>query len=183
MQLNWTDQKTKKPQKAYIDSEGYFTSYNETEKQYEKSNLISSGIMGMVGPTMMLSEYKLPIEPYMETTEKLKKRGVNTNAFLYLEFAFIYKPGHFRNGSHMETKVACCSGSSCKKFGINEKGYDDSFIMFDDEDRLAEINFKIKDSRHFGSNEGLIEYFYDESCSVSVPAAKEVGMPGLDIFK
>ncbi|MEZ5344614.1 MAG: hypothetical protein R2681_03565 [Pyrinomonadaceae bacterium] len=183
MQVNWTDPKSKESQKSYVDSEGYFTSYNESEGEYQKSNLVSSGVMGMIGPSMMLSVYKLPVGPYMERTENLKKQGVNANAFMYLEFAFIYDPGHFRNSNYSETKTRCRGGSDCTKFGIREKGYDDSFILFDNKDRLAEINIKIKDSPHFGTNEGLIEYFYDQTCSVSVPAAKEVRGPGLDIFR
>ncbi len=182
MQMNWTDQKTGKPQEAYIDSEGYFTAYNESKRQHEKSNLLSTGILGMMGPNMMLSVYKLPVAPYWETTEKLRKQGIKSSAFMYLEFAFIYKPDHFRNGSYSETKTSCRSDSGCTKFGINENGYDNSFILFDGQDRLAEINIKIKDSPQFGSNEGLIEYFYDQSCVVSVPPAKVVKMPGQDIF-
>ncbi len=182
MQMNWTDQKTGKPQESYIDSEGYFIAYNESKRQHERSNLLSSGIMGMMGPTMMLSVYKLPVAPYWEMTEKLKKQGIKSSAFMYLEFAFIYTPDHFKNGSYVESKTTCRSGSACSKFGINEDGYADSFILFDSQNRLAEINIKVQDSPHFGSNEGQIEFFYDRSCNVRLPDATEVKMPGQDIF-
>ena len=53
-------------------------------------------------------------------------------------------------------------------------------ILFDNMDRLAEINIKMKDDISFGSEGGKLEFFY-ESCEVMLPVAKEVKQPGQDL--
>ncbi len=182
MKSDWTDKKTGKNKVAYTDSEGYFTAYNDSKERYEKTKLLALGGMGMVGPSAMLSAYKLPVDTYWATSEKYEKKGVKVGTFMFAGFAFIYQPEDFRNDNYSESKTACRGKSACTRFGINEKGYDGSYILFDDQDRLAEINVRIKDDPQFGSGEGKIEYFYNETCNFTIPPAVEIKMPGQDIF-
>ena len=185
MQSNWKDQNTGKPKTSYTDSEGYFISYNEGKQRFEKSNLLSSGVMGMMAPNIMISGYKLPPGPFWEASAKLDEQGLNLNTFMFIEFAFVYKPEHFRDemyaAQYSESQEACRGSVGCAKFSINEKGYEGSYILFDAEDRLAEINVKMKDDANFGSGEGKLEFFY-EPCEVRLPAATEVKQPGQDLL-
>ncbi len=184
MQSNWKDPNSGEPKTSYVDSEGYFISYNEAKDRFEKSNLLSSGFMGMMAPNVMISGYKLPPGPFWETSEELEEQGLNMNTFMFIEFTFVYKPEHFRDemnaAQYTESKQAC-RGSNCTKFSINEAGYEGSYILFDDQDRLAEINVHVKEDTAFGSGEGKLEFFY-EPCEVRLPAATEVKQPGQDLF-
>lgn len=185
MQSVWTDPNTGEAKTMYIDSEGFYISFNESEARYEKTRLLSSGAMGMMAPSMMISAYKLPVGPFWETSKELDEKGLNLNTFMYVEFAFVYGPGHFRSESngadYIESTVACRGSSNCTKFGINEQGYKGSYVLFDGQDRLAEINVRMSDDPNFGSGEGKLEFFY-EDCEVRLPAAIEVKQPGQDLF-
>ena len=185
MKSNWNDQNTGNPKTSYIDSEGYFISYNESKNRYEKSNMLSSGVMGMMTPNMMISGYKLPPGPFWEASGKLNEQGLNLNTFMFIEFAFVYKPEHFRDDMYIndytESSETYRGNSGCTKFSINEPEYSGSYILFDNMDRLAEINVKMKNDANFGSGEGKLEFFY-EPCEVKLPAATEVKQPGQDLL-
>ena len=185
MQSNWNDPNSGQPKTSYVDSEGYFIAYNDAKKRYEKSNLLSSGAMGMMAPTMMISAYKLPPGPFWEASDELSKQGLSLNTFMYIEFAFIYTPEHFRDemvkNDYSESQVACRGNAGCTRFSINDPAYSGSYILFDENDRLAEINVKMKDDENFGSGEGKLEFFY-EACNVNLPAATEVKQPGQDLL-
>ncbi|HYQ57044.1 MAG TPA: hypothetical protein VEP89_06815 [Draconibacterium sp.] len=185
MQSNWDDPNTGKPKTSYVDSEGYFISYNESKGRFEKSNLLSSGVMAMMAPNIMISGYKLPPGPFWETSEKLDEQGLNLNTFMFIEFAFIYQPNHFRQemnaANYTESKISCRGTPDCTKFNVEENGYEGSYILFDEQDRLAEINIIVKDDAALGSGEGKLEFFY-EPCEVSLPAATEIKQPGQELF-
>ena len=185
MQSNWKDQNTGKPKTSYVDSEGYFISYNESKNRFEKSTLLSSGVMGMMAPNMMISAYKLPVGPFWEVSKKLDEQGLNLNTFMYIEFAFIYKAEQFRDemvkNDYTEVSQNFRGNADCVRFNINDPGYSGSYIQFDEQDRLAEINVRIKDDPNFGSGEGKLEFFY-EPCEVQLPAAKEIKQPGQDLL-
>ncbi|QQS40357.1 MAG: hypothetical protein IPM63_13445 [Acidobacteriota bacterium] len=182
MRSDWTDPRTDERQTAYTDSEGYFTALNKGEQRWEKTKLLAMEGMDMVGPSTMLSAYKLPVGPYWEAAKKYKEKGLKIGAFLHVGFAFIYKPEHFRTEHYTEKKVNCNGTERCTKFEINEDGYEGSYIMFDYLDKLAEINVVVKDNPQFGSGKGNIEYFYDRGCNFTIPAAVEMKMPGQDLF-
>ncbi|MBO0321627.1 hypothetical protein J0X14_04910 [Muricauda sp. CAU 1633] len=182
MKMTWTDQNTDKPAHAFNDSEGYFISYNEHEGRYEKSNLLSLGAMSMMAPTMIVSAYKLPMDRFMEVSEEFRDKGLKINAFMLVEFAFMYSPDDFGNGDYEESIIPCRESASCTKFNIIAEGYEGSYILFDSEDRLAEININMKDNLNFGSGEGYIKFTYKD-CEVHLPAAFEKKMLGQDLIE
>ncbi|MBU3822952.1 hypothetical protein KO566_12850 [Flavobacteriaceae bacterium XHP0103] len=185
MQSNFIDQNTGKPKTTYIDSEGYFIGLSSSKGIYTKSNLLSMGAMGMMAPSMMISAYKLPAGPFWEKSEELNNQGLKLNTFMFIEFAFVYTPDHFRdemNGSmYSESKLACRGGMGCTKFSVTESGYSGSYILFDAENRLAEINVAATNDPFFGTNKSKIEFLY-EPCEVNLPAAVEEKMPMQDLL-
>lgn len=182
MKMTWTDQNTGKPEQAFNDSEGYFISYNEHEGRYEKSNLLSLGAMSMMAPTMIISAYKLPMDRFMEVTEEFRDKGLKINAFMLVEFAFIYSPDDFENGDYEESITSCRGSTNCTKFNVIAEGYEGSYILFDGENRLAEININMKDNPNFGSGEGYVKFTYKD-CEVNLPAAFEKKMLGQSIIE
>lgn len=182
MKMTWTDQNTGKPAHAFNDSEGYFISYNEHNGRYEKSNLLSLGAMSMMAPTMIISAYKLPMDRFMEVTEEFRDKGLKINAFMMVEFAFMYSPDDFRNGDYEESSVPCRGSANCTKFNVIAEGYEGSYILFDGQDRLAEININMKDNPNFGSSEGYVKFTYKD-CEVNLPAAFENKMFGQDLIE
>jgi hypothetical protein len=70
----------------------------------------------------------------------------------------------------------------CTKFKVLEAGYDGSYILFDNQDRLVEINVEMENNSMYGSGKGKIAYFYEE-CQVNVPAAVEKKTAGQDLLK
>jgi hypothetical protein len=185
MRSDWKDANTGEAKTMYIDSEGFYISYNESERRYEKSNLLSSGVTSMMAPTIMISAYKLPAGPFWDTSQMLDEQGIKLNTFLYVEFAFIYDPQHFReemySSDYTESQVSCKGGQVCTRFSINDPAYPGSYILFDNSNRLAEINVRLKDDPNFGTGEGKLEFFY-EPCEVYLPAATEVKQPFQDLL-
>ncbi|GLU43769.1 hypothetical protein [Allomuricauda sp. NBRC 101325] len=182
MKMSWTDQNTGSPSEAFNDSEGYFISYNQNEGHYEKSNILSMGAMSMMAPTMIINAYKLPVDRFLEITEEFNDKGLKVNAFIMVEFAFMYSPEDFRNGDYTEAIVPCRGSADCTKFSIVSEGYEGSYILFDSDDRLAEININMKDNPNFGTNEGYIKYTY-KNCEVNLPSAVEKKMFGQDLIE
>ena len=128
------------PRPGYIDSEGFFYGFNEKEGQYNKSSIIAIQSQGMMVPMMMLEAYKLPPEPFMAKLQKQQDQGVTPNPFNgIVEFAFIYEPENFRYEDFKESKQKI-NGETYTKFDfLNEPGYEGSYVLFDNQDRLAEI--------------------------------------------
>jgi hypothetical protein len=170
----------------FIDSEGYYITFNKTTQSFEKSNLLTSGAMSMMAPSMMAEAYKLPTGIIWEAAEELKKKGLNFNTFTYIDFVFILKPENFRNemyaAGYNEIKTECRGDTGCIKFNIKAEGYSNSYILFDSKHRLAEINIVMDDNSTFGSGGGKLEFFY-EACEVLLPKAKEIKSPMQDLFK
>lgn len=122
MKANWKDPNTGEDQEMYIDSEGYYISFNDKTQSYEKSNLLSSGAMSMMAPSMMAEAYKLPTGIVWDASEDLKKKGLNFNTFTYVDFVFILKPEHFRDEmyaeNYSENKTNCRGDIGCIQFDI-----------------------------------------------------------------
>ncbi len=186
MQSYYTDQRTGKPETSYIDSEGFFVAYNETEGQHNKSQLLNMPGMDMMAPSMMASAYKLPEGRIFEGMEEMKEKGLAVYPFMHVDFPFVLKPDHFRDemvaGNYKESKPSCRGKMGCTKFSVEEKGYQGTYTLFDNQDRLVEINIVAEDDPFYGSGKGKIAYFY-ESCDVKVPVAVEKKTPGQDLLK
>ena len=162
---------------SYIDSEGFFYAYNKHNGYYEKSGMLSMGSMSLMGPSMMVAHYKLPNDPFWNKFEYLSNQKVKTFPFMYLEFTFLYKPEHFMGEGY--TKVP--SGQpGYTRFDHTMEGYKGSYVIFDDKDRLIEINIKADTDQFKG--EGYFKYSYEQA-TVCLPEAKEVKMPGQGIFE
>ncbi|MUP45691.1 hypothetical protein E0K83_08030 [Gramella sp. BOM4] len=164
----------------YIDSEGFNYGYNESEGRWEKTGIMRTDGMAFMMPAMSLGMLKLPAEPTLETSKKLKEQGLNMNTFQIVEWAFIYKPEHFRNGDYEETTAPCPGGGgSCPKFRYTDPEYKGSWVLFDEQGRLSEIYANVNTQQAQGI--GSYKFIY-QPVSVSVPNAVEVKMPFQDLF-
>ena len=174
----------KLPQPGYNDSEGFIYTYGSDG--YKKSSLIAVQSQGMMVPTMMLEAYKLPPEPFMAELERQTDQGLTANPFNgIVEFAFIYEPDDFRYEDFKESKQSF-KGKSYTRFDyLNEPGYEGSYVLFDDQDRLIEIYTNKSETTQNNSFEmnmmepgtSLLEYNY-ESVDVILPEAEEVRVAG-----
>lgn len=186
MQSNYTNIQTGEPETSYIDSEGYFITYNKTEGQFNKSQLLNMPGMSMMAPSMMGTAYKLPVGAIYEAMEEMENKGLTVYPFMHVDFPFVLKPNHFRDemvsDQYRETKQSCRGAMGCTKFKVLEAGYDGSYILFDNQDRLVEINVEMENNSMYGSGKGKIAYFYEE-CQVNVPAAVEKKTAGQDLLK
>lgn len=185
MQSNWVDATSGEKKTSFMDSEGFFISYNDTERCYTKNALLSTPVMGMMAPSMMASAYKLPVNAIYGALEEMQNKGLKVYPFMHVDFPFVLKPEFYRDemveSTYKETKQSCRGIMGCTKFSVLESGYEGSYSLFDNQDRLVEINIIVKDDPNFGSGKGKIEYFY-EPCEVNVPDAVEKKMPGQDLF-
>ncbi|MCH4823137.1 hypothetical protein ML462_08105 [Gramella lutea] len=163
----------------FIDSEGFQYGYNKGEGRWEKTGIMRTDGMSFMMPAMSMGILKLPVEPTMDAAEKLKQQGLNMNTFQIVEWAFIYKPEHFRNGQYEETTAPCPGGGSCPKFIYTDPENKGSWVVFDSQGRLSEIYAKVDNQQAKG--EGSYKFFY-EPVSVSIPNAVEVKMPFQDLF-
>ncbi len=163
----------------YIDSEAYQYGYNDKEGRWEKSSLMASDAMSFMMPMMSLGILKLPTEPTLEASEKLKNQGLNMNTFQIVEWAFIYKPEHFRTNEYTETTGTCPEGGSCPKFLYKDPEYKGSWVMFDKQGRLSEIYANIDTEQTKG--DGIYKFEYTP-VTVQIPSAVEVKMPFQDLY-
>ena len=174
------------PKAGYTDSEGFIYGYNENAGEYQKSSLVSLQSQGMMVPTMMLEAYKLPPEPFMYNLEKQQNQGLTPNPFNgTVEFAFIYEPEQFRYEDFKESKQKV-NGKTYTKFDfLNEPGYEGSYVLFDNQDRLVEIYTNKQDTGQMDMTqismippgESLLQYEY-KPVSVALPPAREVRAQG-----
>ncbi|MFG6687499.1 hypothetical protein ACGK9U_13015 [Mariniflexile sp. HNIBRBA6329] len=184
------DQATE-PKPGYIDSEGFMYGYNEREGMYNKSSLVALQSQGMMVPTMLIEGYKLPPEPFMANLQKQQDLGVTANPFNgIVEFAFVYEPEHFRYEDFKEVKRNI-KGKSYTKFEfLNEPGYEGSYVLFDDKDRLVEIyTNKTKTSQPTNGFQmdmmppGESQFVYDyKPVDVKLPPAIEKKAAGQDMM-
>ena len=162
----------------YIDSEGYQYGFNEGESRWEKTGLMKSDAMAFMLPMASMSHLNLPPGPTLETTEKFKSQGMSLSTFPMVEWAFIYKPEHFRTESYKES-TDTCGGEKCIRFSYNDSNYKDSYVLFDSNNRLSKIFVKIQSPE--GLKEGEFNFEY-RPVDVSLPAAVEVKMPFQDLW-
>ncbi|MEY8847651.1 hypothetical protein AB9K26_02490 [Psychroserpens sp. XS_ASV72] len=180
---------TKQPKPGFVDSEGFMYVYKDGE--YTKSSLIAVQSQGLMAPTMMIEAYKLPPEPFMAKYQKQTDIGMTANPFNgIVEFAFIYKPDDFRYDDFNEIPQKI-KGKTYTKFEfLNEPGYEGSYVLFDDQDRLVEIFTKMSENAEmmtgFGSNgpkgESSLKYDY-KSVEVNLPYAREVKAAGQGLME
>ncbi len=163
----------------YIDSEGYQYAYNEHAGRWEKTGLMKSDAMAFMMPAMSMGILKLPAGPGLDASKKLKEHGLNLNTFQIVEWAFIYKPEHFRNGDYEEISSACPGGGNCSKFIYKDPDYKGSWVLFDNQGRLSEIHAKVNTQQVQGDGSYKFEY---APVSISVPEAVEVKQPFQDLF-
>ncbi|QYA26426.1 hypothetical protein G3I01_13255 [Gramella sp. MT6] len=163
----------------YIDSEGYQYGYNDHEGRWEKTGLMRSDAMAFMMPAMSMGILKLPAGPSLDASQKLKEQGLNMNTFQIVEWAFIYKPEHFRNGDYEETNAPCPGGGNCPKFIYKDPDYKGSWVLFDSQERLSEIYANVNTQQAQGDGSYKFEYV---PVSISVPAAVEVKQPFQDLF-
>ena len=176
------------PNPIYHDSKGDFYAYN-TDGYYEKASILPPSLMGFMMAGMIPQAYNLPPEPYLEAFQALEEIDSGLN-FLILEMAFIYKPGHFTDNENYTSERVKCNGSSeCIRFNYNDPEYRESYIQFDEKERLYVLN--IKTTKTFGNenqnsnapkeqepSSGKYVYSYQE-CSVKLPDAVEQSLiPG-----
>ena len=177
------------PKPGYIDSEGFIYGYNNGE--YTKSSMLALQSQGLMVPTMLVDAYKLPPEPVMASLQKQNDLGITANPFNgIVEFAFIYKPEHFKYENFKETKQTLRGKTYTKFEFLNEPGYEGSYVLFDNQNRLVEIYTKISEStkgnqigempRQQGEN--LIIYDY-KPVEVNLPVAREVRTLGQDLMQ
>lgn len=164
----------------FIDSEGFQYGYNKSNNRWEKTGLMRSDAMSFMMPMMSMGMLKLPAEPTLETSKRFKEQGLNMNTFQIVEWAFIYKPEHFRSEDYEETTVPCPDGGgTCPKFLYTDPEYKGSWVLFDDQGRLSEIYANVNTQQAQG--DGSYKFSY-EPVTVSLPDAKEVKMPFQDLF-
>ena len=163
----------------YIDSEAYQYGYNEHEGRWEKTGLMRSDAMAFMMPMMSLGILKLPVGPTMEAAEKLKENGMTPNTFQIVEWAFIYKPEHFRSSDYEETTGPCPGGGDCPKFIYKNPDYKGSWVLFDKQGRLSEIYANVNTQQASGTGTYKFEY---TPVSVNIPNAVEVKQPFQDLF-
>ena len=101
--------------------------------------------------------------------------------FLILEMAFIYEPKHFEKNDFYKQSEIKCGGNTCTRFSYNDPEYTGSYIQFDNQGRLRELNI-ITTSREFSedgkNNSGKFVFSY-KPVSVELPDAEEQSMiPG-----
>ena len=176
------------PNPIYHDSKGDFYAYN-TDGYYEKASILPPSLMGFMMAGMIPQAYNLPPEPYLEAFSALEEIESGLN-FLILEMAFIYKPSHFTdNENYTPERVTYNGRSDCIRFNYNDTEYDESYIQFDDKERLVVLN--IKTTKTFGNENqnlnapeeqeptsGKYVYSYEE-CKVELPDAVEQSLiPG-----
>ena len=175
------------PKPGYIDSEAFMYGYNEKDGEYNKSSLIASSTQGMMVPNMLLEGYKLPPEPFMANFQKQTDQGLTANPFNgIVEFAFVYEPEQFRYEDFKEVKQTLRGQKFTKFEYLNEPGYEGSYVMFDDKDRLVEIYVNKSDTGQemdaFNMDmtppgESLLIYEY-KPVDVKLPPAREVKAQG-----
>jgi hypothetical protein len=180
------------PKGGYIDSEGFMYGYNESEGAFNKSSMIASSTQGMMLPNMLLSAYKLPPEPFMANYQKQTDQGLTANPFNgIVEFAFVYEPEQFRYEDFKEVKQTLRGKSYIKFEYLNEPGYEGSYVLFDDQNRLVEIYANKSDTGEpmDGFNmditqpgESLLVYEY-KSVDVQLPPAREVKAQGQGLME
>ncbi len=163
----------------FIDSEGFQYGYNASEGKWQKTGMMRADGMAFMMPMMAAGILKLPIEPTMAASEKLKNQGLNMNTFQIVEWAFIYKPEHFRSEDYEEMSVPCSDGGTCPRFLYTDPEYKGSWVQFDKEGRLSEVYAKVDNIQAQG--DGSYKFFY-EPVSVSIPDAEEVKTPFQDLF-
>ncbi|SDS38688.1 hypothetical protein [Christiangramia echinicola] len=163
----------------FIDSEGFQYGFNEGENRWEKTGLMKSDAMSFMMPMMSIGILKLPAEPSLNASKKLKEQGLNMNTFQIVEWAFIYKPEHFRSEDYEETTAPCPDGGDCPKFIYTDPEYKGSWVLFDSQERLSEIYANVNTQQAQG--DGSYKFTY-QPVSVSLPDAVEVKMPFQDLF-
>lgn len=165
--------KGKNPDPVYWDKDGYI--YSGEKGNYYKipfdqvknmgKNMVkmfSMGNQGMSMPKVGGKEVNLewPNEPIIYNGYELH---VYPNRYPMVEWVFVYHPDIFRGAENVkEDKVDCRGDGGCSKFTLTEGEEAGSTVLFDSQDRLAEIT----------NPDGASVIYTYEACTVTLPAAQ-----------
>ncbi len=163
--------KGKKNDPVYWDKEGNI--YSGEKGNYYKipfSQVKSMGknIVNMfsMGNTDMLEKslggevnLEWPNEPIVYNGYELH---VYPNRYPMVEWVFIYHPNVFRGAENISEEQVSCRGGGCTKFTLTEGKEAGATILFDSEDRLAEIT----------NPDGATAIYTYEPCTVTLPQAQ-----------
>lgn len=167
--------KGKNPGPVYWDKDGYIYSGekgNYYKIPFEEVKNLGKNIggmfskpgkeMGMTLPKVNGKEVPLewPSEPIMYNGYELR---VYINKYPMMEWIFVYHPKIFKGADNVSESTENCRGNAgCTKFTATSGDGIGSTILFDSEDRLAEIT---------NPNGASIIYTY-EPCTVTLPDAQ-----------
>ncbi|MAU16019.1 MAG: hypothetical protein CMH46_10835 [Muricauda sp.] len=165
--------KGKNPDPVYWDKDGYI--YSGEKGNYYKipfdqvknmgKNMVkmfSMGNQGMPMPKVGGKEVNLewPNEPIIYNGYELH---VYPNRYPMVEWVFMYHPNIFRGAENViEENVDCRGNGGCTKFTATKGEGAGSTVLFDSQDRLAEIT----------NPDGASAIYTYEPCTVTLPAAQ-----------
>lgn len=165
---------------SYTDSEAYTYIFNDNKGRWEKTGLMKNDAMSFMMPMMSISMIKLPVEPMMDAVENFKKQGVALNTFMIVEWAFVYKPEHFKNADYTETVEKCGNKQDCLRFLFNDAQYLGSYVQFDPSNRISIVHMEVDTPE--GHKSGSTIFNYETPISLVLPDAEEVKMPLQDLW-
>ncbi|MDR5590295.1 DUF4412 domain-containing protein [Christiangramia sp. SM2212] len=163
-----------KNSEMYTDSEGFQYAFNDSNNRWEKTGLMRSDAMSFMMPAMSMSLLQLPSGPMLAATEKAKAQGMSLNTFMIVEWAFIYRPEHFRNQDYIESDT-----SEGLRFNYTDPDYSGSYVLFDEKNRLSKAIINVKTPE--GIKSGSYDFKY-QPVEVNIPKAVEVKMPFQDLI-
>jgi hypothetical protein len=107
----------------------------------------------------------LPPLDFPDGSVKYYGMDLSPQKFPILEWAFVYNTVHFEGRPELRKEILNCRGmEGCIKYTLTEGAEAGSYVLFDQEKRLAEI---------FTVNSGKAVYTY-EPTRVTLPEAKEM---------
>ena len=155
------DKKKKQPE-LFFDREGYVYSASK-KKDYVKIPFEKLKKLRMF-PTVVSGGILPPLD-FPDGTVKYYGMDLSPRRFPILEWAFVYKTEHFEGRPELRKEILSCRGTEgCIKYTLTEGAEAGSYVLFDHEQRLAEI---------FTVNSGKAVYTY-EPTRVTLPEAKEM---------
>lgn len=159
--------KGKNPDPVYWDKDGYI--YSGEKGNYYKIPFDEVKNMGKnmvkmfsMGNENMLGDLNVewPSEPIIYNGYELH---VYPNRYPMVEWVFVYHPDVFRGAENItEEKVDCRGDGGCSKFTLTKGEGAGSTVLFDTQNRLAEIT----------NPDGASMIYTYERCSVTLPQAQ-----------
>jgi uncharacterized repeat protein (TIGR01451 family) len=159
MRVEFDPKEKQKP--MYFDEKGYV--YTASNKGYVKVPFEKLKKLG--GFTTFISNGVLPPIPFPDGSVKYYGMDVSPKRFPILEWAFVYKTSYFEGNTDFKKQDLECRGQpNCAKYTLTNGKDAGSYVLFDSEQRLAEI---------FATRTGNIVYTYEDH-TVQLPNAQEM---------